>query len=578
MTQDLDETAGGASKASESTEGRSEQDWGLSQSKPRMSLAAKLGLVAVLALAGAGGYVVYQKLSQPKTELAATEQTESEENRPDAAGTKSDATPAAPAVPGGIPAAGDSIATATPADRADPFENEVAEPMDAGFGEQTEPSARQIPDLDAPATVGLAANTSFPEANDFADAAPPPIPADGVLDLDDAEGDLELKPPAALPQTASKPGTGAGALDVETDPPAMLAFPPAGKNAIANASESSKDGDLAEKLDGFDIASDEDSQETLPAAATLPTMEDDRLGDYVAEEVGSNRAVSRTVVQKPVAQLQPSIPADSQPILPAARGAAEFEGRIEVASNEPPLQKIQPRAAAIPESPVPFPADDPLDAIDPLAESPKTAVIQRKVPPVPDLDMRPQTPLASFREPVASGQTSDPANEMYIVLPHDNFWKISRKQYGTVRYFMALTRHNAALVSDPMHMKPGMQISTPPRAILEGRYPELIEGSASASRPLSGTGAALNGSPGGEETRSGFFMGPGGEPMYRIGHDDTLTGISQRHLGRASRWVEIMDQNRDLLATPDNLKIGTEIRLPTDASRLSLVRPGSERR
>ncbi len=65
--------------------------------------------------------------------------------------------------------------------------------------------------------------------------------------------------------------------------------------------------------------------------------------------------------------------------------------------------------------------------------------------------------------------------------------------------------------------------------------------------------------------------------MYRVGSDDTLTGIAQRHLGRASRWTEIYDQNRDVLKTPNDLTLGTVIRLPDDASRLSLV-PENERR
>jgi nucleoid-associated protein YgaU len=166
---------------------------------------------------------------------------------------------------------------------------------------------------------------------------------------------------------------------------------------------------------------------------------------------------------------------------------------------------------------------------------------------------------------------------MYVVAPHDNFWKISKKQYGSVRYFMALTRHNQALISDPTHMKPGMRISTPSREVLESQYPDLIEGLAARSPAGSGFARDAGAAPA-SELRPGFFMGPGGEPMYRVGHDDTLTSISQKHLGRASRWVEIVDQNHELQAAPDSLKIGAEIRLPPDASRLGLVGPSVERR
>ena len=66
--------------------------------------------------------------------------------------------------------------------------------------------------------------------------------------------------------------------------------------------------------------------------------------------------------------------------------------------------------------------------------------------------------------------------------------------------------------------------------------------------------------------------------MYRIGPDDTLGSIAQKHLGRASRWTEIYDQNQETLGSPDNLKLGTVIQLPSDASRLSLVPEGRSRR
>jgi nucleoid-associated protein YgaU len=57
--------------------------------------------------------------------------------------------------------------------------------------------------------------------------------------------------------------------------------------------------------------------------------------------------------------------------------------------------------------------------------------------------------------------------------------------------------------------------------------------------------------------------------MYRVGSDDTLTGISQRHLGRASRWSEIFELNQAVMKTPDRMRPGLVLQLPGDASRLS---------
>src|SRR5262249_46941104 len=150
-------------------------------------------------------------------------------------------------------------------------------------------------------------------------------------------------------------------------------------------------------------------------------------------------------------------------------------------------------------------------------------------------------------------------------------------------------------ISDPTKLRPGMQISTPPAAVLERRYPELIERSAnyrgSAGPAARGDGTAptfeqpffdeVASRPApndGKSGGSGYFYGKDGAPMYRIGNDDTLTGIAQRCLGRASRWSEIYEQNRDVLDSPDDLKLGTVIRLPSDASRIGLVPDGGRRR
>jgi len=177
----------------------------------------------------------------------------------------------------------------------------------------------------------------------------------------------------------------------------------------------------------------------------------------------------------------------------------------------------------------------------------------------------------------------------------DSFWMISRKQYGTARYYQALMRYNQDRVPDPQKLRPGSQILTPPASVLEQRFPDLIEKPASGSAASNGASDRTVRRPGFEKpfavddadetatpsprgtASSGYFYGKSGQPLYRIGPDDTLTGIAQRHLGRASRWQEIYESNQDVLQSPDNLAPGTVIRLPADASRVSLA-PDSDRR
>ena len=157
----------------------------------------------------------------------------------------------------------------------------------------------------------------------------------------------------------------------------------------------------------------------------------------------------------------------------------------------------------------------------------------------------------------------------YVVQPNDNFWSISRKRYGAGRYYMALAKHNQQTISDPKMMKPGIVISTPEVEFLEQRYADIIPkaGPIDSGSPVTMTQSrkSVNTEP------SGYFVSQEGEPMYRVGDQDTLTGIAKSHLGRTSRWVQILEMNRNVLRGGNELKIGTVIRLPADACRVQIV-------
>ena len=72
--------------------------------------------------------------------------------------------------------------------------------------------------------------------------------------------------------------------------------------------------------------------------------------------------------------------------------------------------------------------------------------------------------------------------------------------------------------------------------------------------------------------------GPDGNALYRVGKTDTLSDIAQKHLGRASRWIQVYRMNQDRITDPNRLKIGTTLRLPGDASNIQVVRgPGRYR-
>jgi nucleoid-associated protein YgaU len=174
----------------------------------------------------------------------------------------------------------------------------------------------------------------------------------------------------------------------------------------------------------------------------------------------------------------------------------------------------------------------------------------------------------SFEEvkPINSGglKTAEPTaitTNTYVVQQSDNYWSISRRRYGNGRYHRALALHNRAIVPDPQSMRPGVRISTPPAAELESLFPEAFPQLA-AAQPVKD---------GGEAAATGFFVDEEGNPMYRVGPNDTLSKIAQIHLGRSSRWVQLFELNKDRLKNEKDLALGVVLKLPPDANQVRVM-------
>ena len=202
---------------------------------------------------------------------------------------------------------------------------------------------------------------------------------------------------------------------------------------------------------------------------------------------------------------------------------------------------------------------------------------------------------ASYDEQPAAAAPVAAQAGVYTVVANDSFWTISKSGYGTARLFKALAAHFESQGITTAQLRPGMQLPLPSRQELEARYASLIDRSPAAvpgatSSPVLARGKVMSAGPSfgdapllvgpsltvpeaataeTEEDGGGFYVDERGLPMYRVGSDDTLTGISQRHLGRASRWSEIFELNQAVMKTPDRMRPGLVLQLPGDASRLS---------
>jgi len=141
-----------------------------------------------------------------------------------------------------------------------------------------------------------------------------------------------------------------------------------------------------------------------------------------------------------------------------------------------------------------------------------------------------------------------------VVQNGDNYTKISKRAYGSVKYFSALAVFNQHRIPEPKNMRPGMVVLVPEKEVLEERYPELF----------------LDSQPKVAEVPE-FFLLEDGSPAYRVGERETISQIAERFLGRSSRWIEIYRLNQSVLKDPNKLKAGLILSLPADAAEVNVV-------
>lgn len=254
----------------------------------------------------------------------------------------------------------------------------------------------------------------------------------------------------------------------------------------------------------------------------------------------------------------------------------QSEPRIELAQPNPlPLQSTEPKQLPVAnnQSPPGFgPASIGTQYEPGISEGTTTA--QHPVNPAPtELADNSFGPVSNAQGTAdfsltPHGASGNDSVHVHVVRPGDNYWKISKKQYGTVRYFSALARYNQQRIPDPKKMRPGMKVLTPTRDVLESKNPDLFPKFAGKTADVSNVGHRPDGP-------SGFYVDAQGRPMYRVGQNDTLGGIAHKHLGRFSRWVEIYRLNRHRLKDPNALTLGDVLQLPPDASRVNMVQHAS---
>ena len=141
-----------------------------------------------------------------------------------------------------------------------------------------------------------------------------------------------------------------------------------------------------------------------------------------------------------------------------------------------------------------------------------------------------------------------------VVQNGDNYTKISKRVYGSAKYFSALAVFNQHRIPEPKNMRSGMVVLVPEKKVLEERFPELFVDSQPKVAEV-----------------AEFFLLEDGSPAYRVGERETISQISERFLGRSSRWIEIYRLNQSVLKDPNKLKAGLILALPADAAEVNVV-------
>ncbi|HYN64575.1 MAG TPA: LysM peptidoglycan-binding domain-containing protein [Candidatus Limnocylindrales bacterium] len=127
----------------------------------------------------------------------------------------------------------------------------------------------------------------------------------------------------------------------------------------------------------------------------------------------------------------------------------------------------------------------------------------------------------------------EPKASTYTVANGDSLWKIAVKQYGDSNiqeHVDAIIAANPSLDAD--RLKVGTTLNLPAKQTSVNRLP------AKEQAKLLDSG------------------------LYEVKKGDTLSSIAKKQLGDANRWREIYDLNREHIADPSMLFMGTALRLP----------------
>ena len=245
--------------------------------------------------------------------------------------------------------------------------------------------------------------------------------------------------------------------------------------------------------------------------------------------------------------------------------------RVTPPANEPPLPQLDTQDASAPNAVARFdaslqamrlasaePRPDTVDRALPTDPQPAESVFAAAVPGTAVTD-GPALPVPDrvAQEPALPRRGNSQTVYVYVQ-PGQTLIDIARQQYGNPEFATVLAQVNADRLTRSGVARAGTRLELPPLdspAFQRMLQPVHAEHAAAAPDPV----PAL-------PTRPPAPPVPRGDAgrEIRVAAGDTLSGLASQYLGNGSRWDELLQANRDRLESPQDLRAGMTLRLPTD--------------
>jgi nucleoid-associated protein YgaU len=327
-------------------------------------------------------------------------------------------------------------------------------------------------------------------------------------------------------------------------------------------------------------------------------------GDSLAETAGGTARHARPI-PTPEELASPAVASPAQPQprpdAPLAQGPSSRSIYVPLLRTD---RDANDRSNAPATQVIPTPAELTLDELAPAP--PVFGPQATGTAPLPAPERALASMPASAPGPVAvATETPQPARSTIVhhVAEGETLFQIAQRYYGDGEQWPTIVKHNPQRVRDNGHVGVGVRLILPAqpddrRAQLRRAANDALVGPAARTVTVRG-GDTLIGlaqehlgdggrwkdlllanagkMDGPKDLRVGMTLNlpanpaatrsptprPNAAASYTVKSGDTLYRIAESTLGDGDRWQEIFRANRDQLASPDNLKVGQTLRLPS---------------